>query len=88
MGDVNTYKIYISATFGEFGIPYFLDSQRSIHTNAMVSKAHARNFFNDYGVQLYNYSSAAMRVEFSEKRATDDVSRAVFIHKVHHKSSA
>ncbi|OOB78342.1 MAG: hypothetical protein BEN18_07665 [Epulopiscium sp. Nuni2H_MBin001] len=36
-GDVEAYKIYIDTTFTEYGIPHFLDINRSIYTNALVS---------------------------------------------------
>ncbi len=36
-GNIELYKIYISAIFSEYGIAYFLDAKRSINTNPLVS---------------------------------------------------
>ncbi|OON92709.1 MAG: hypothetical protein ATN33_00645 [Epulopiscium sp. Nele67-Bin001] len=37
MGNIKTYQPYISSTFAEYNIPYFLDIKRSIHTNSLVA---------------------------------------------------
>ncbi|OON98754.1 MAG: hypothetical protein ATN35_00655 [Epulopiscium sp. Nele67-Bin004] len=36
VGDISVYRSYISSTFAEYDIPYFLDTKRNIHTNPLV----------------------------------------------------
>ncbi len=36
VGDISLYRSYISSTFAEYDIPYFLDTKRNIHTNPLV----------------------------------------------------